>query len=298
MPREIKFSYSVINITTHPHSPEGYIELFKDAFSEVPPVKQKYYGDSYISLRLNPNYGVYGQRGQKSILYGSIYKYTRIADGEWYDGHAGIPLKDEDKPEFDTDRYCPNLNEFPFVFFPQGHRLFFITSHRGERISTAYFANALDKLLNRDFLKEKYDEVIVNVETDSSGIEAIINMQRMERLDIDVSLPNGDDISEEEEAWRERLQEQGVTRIKETLKSQKNGRITPDKTTLGLMRLAQSNGYIEAQGVQDGERIKRKSSEFPVEYHDKYFDGTNILEQLIRNGIAKLHAFTHRNENE
>lgn len=294
MPREIKFSYSVINITTHPHSPAGYIELFKDAFSDVPPVKQKYYGNDYISLRLRSEDVIGEREEQKIILTGSIFKYTRIGDGEWFDGYEGIALKDEDKPDFNTDRYCPNLNELPFVFFPDGHRLFFVRNHRGKNISTAYFAKALERLLNRDFLQKKYNEVIVNVEMDHSGMEAIHNMQKLERLFIRVSLPNGDDIAEEEAEWRKRLHEQRVVRISEDLKSHKNGHIIPNKSTQALMRLAQSNGFIIAYGLHDGEKVTRKSSEFPVDFQDKYSEGSSILERLIRNGIAKLHIFTNR----
>lgn len=131
---------------------------------------------------------------------------------------------------------------------------------------------------------------------DNSGIEAIYNMQKLERLFIRVSLPNGDDIAEEEDEWRMRLHEQHVVRISEDLKSHRNGHIVPNKITQALMRLAQSNGFIIAHGLQDGEKVTRKSSEFPVDFQDKYSEESSILERLIRNGIAKLHIFTNRKE--
>ena len=37
MARQTSFTVGVINITVHPHSPEKYVSLFRDAFTENPP---------------------------------------------------------------------------------------------------------------------------------------------------------------------------------------------------------------------------------------------------------------------
>ena len=294
MPREVKFSYSVVNVTMHPHSAKQYVGLFNDAFSEMPAVKQKYFGNDYISLKVDSTDFSNNRGGEAKFITGLIFKYTKIGDGDWFDGQECIALKETDKPDFDTERYCPNLNELPFVFFPDGHRIFFVKAHKGKNISTAYFARALESLLNREFLQEKYGKVEVNVEMDISGIEAILGLQRIDRLQISVSLPNGDDLEEEEEEWLRSMREQEIAKISEDLKGHRNGNIKPNTRTKALMGLAQSNGTIIAHGLHHGEKIVWKSSEFPVDFQDKYHPESSVLEQLIKNGIAKLSLFTNR----
>lgn len=301
MPRKISFPYGVINITIHPHSPQKYLELFNEAFSPRPPVKQKYRGDEFISVSLYEIEGLEMPTPEFRGIVGYINKFNRVS-GDWYDGNQGERANEEDKPGIDTERFFSNHIMFPFVFLSQGHRLFFISSQEGKKLSGAYLAKSLEKLLNTQELIEKYGNVSVNVEMSSVGIEAMLGMDRLDKLLIKVTLPNGDDLEEEEEEWRQRLEEQNVARINENIAAPRNSNLKPDVRTKALMRLAQSNGSITAQGLEHGEKKILKSSEFPMEYQGDYIEGDSIFKALGKCALEKIslftnHVFSNSNEN-
>ena len=154
------------------------------------------------------------------------------------------------------------------------------------------------KLFNDKSLQEKYGEVNVTVEIDTKGMEAIERMERLERLFIRVHLPNGDDLSKEQEAFIERMKNQKASVVDENIKASKNEHITPDKQTKALMELAKSNGFIIARGIENGEKVTKKSSEYPVEYKSSYEPKEeNLLDKLISEAISKISNFIQRKNN-
>ena len=290
----VNFKFSVINITTHPHSCEKYIELFQDAFSCIPPLQIKYYGNECISI-VSSNIKYYNN---EKIICGLICKYTQIQDGDWYNSKNGTVLSGDDRPNFDIKSFHPNAQYFEFIFIPNGHRLFITTKHGDLKLSQAFLAKALSKLFNDKSLQEKYGEVNVTVEIDTKGMEAIERMERLERLFIRVHLPNGDDLSKEQEAFIERMKNQKASVVDENIKASKNEHITPDKQTKALMELAKSNGFIIARGIENGEKVTKKSSEYPVEYKSSYEPKEeNLLDKLISEAISKISNFIQRKNN-
>ena len=131
MARQIRYTVGVINITVHPHSPEIYTSLFRDAFTENPPTPWRYHGNELVAIRaLDFN------NDEQQYICGTILKFTQIGDGKWYDSYRGISLEnDEDKPQIDIKNLHPNLIDTVFCFFPQGHRLYIVTHHKKFGIS-------------------------------------------------------------------------------------------------------------------------------------------------------------------
>lgn len=292
MPRKLNFIYSVLNITLHPHSPEIYANLFHAACAASETMPIKYHGDEHIDLR------EISLEGTPDINFngiaGYINKYSPIGDTPWFDRKKGVPLPEGEEPDFDRERYCPHFSQFQFLFFPDGHRLFIITSIQGTRLSPAYIAKSLENLFKRPEIFDRYGSVAVNVEMSRSGIEAILRIQRLEKLMIRLTLPNGDDLTELEQEWMDKLEKQNVAKIQEVLTAQRDKNLTPDDTTLALMNLAQSNGYIWAEGITNSEKVKLKSSEFPVEYRSNYIEGESLFRKFIESAKTKLLDFISR----
>ena len=289
--RNIKFYYSVLNITMHPHSPEMYLDLFKELFPNRRPAQEQYFGNDYISLTLGEESLYKGV----SYLPGTIKKFTKIGEQDWYDIEEGLVLKDEDRPDIDINRFYPNLSTFDFVFLPKGHRLFFVHKLRRENLSQAYFARSLQRIFDTEKVRSKYGDIAVTVEMNDLGMEAIYRIGKLERLTIRVTLPNSDDLSPEKASFIARMEAQGISRIDETMKAHNDKSITPDKNTKALMELAQSNGFIIATGIDNGKRVTRKSSEFPiseVDYYDQ--DGGSPCECLIKQAIEKIYTYIRR----
>lgn len=297
MKKFTSYKLAVINITTQPHSPEGYIALFKEAFSAKPPVKEKYHGKEFISLVLSANeVPLQGEH----VLHGLVYRYTRISDTPWYDATLGEPLEEGMTPAIDTSRHYPNLSLFDFVFEADGHRLFLVSKHKQQIISANLFANALKNLLNRSFLIQKYGPVDVSVETDAKSLEAIQNMDRLEKLCIRVTLPNDDDISSKKSIFVSRMRKQGARRLDEIFKAERGESLKPDEETKAHMELALSNGFVMASGKENGKKIIKKSSEYPIELTGMYDE--SLKEPLVQSVMLlageQMPYFKTRQKNE
>ena len=290
MLKSTKYSVGVINITVQPHTPEKYISLFRDAFTEIPPASRKYRGNEYIALKALK----FITDEPVPYVRGIVYKYTKIADKDWFDSWNGTPLDEDGKPDFNTSRLHPNLSSVEFCFFPNGHRMFIVTKHKQDSISLAFFAKALTHLLNQDHLQKKYGEVSVSVETDAKALDAIQRMD-IEKLIIRVTVPNDDDLSNEKQRFIERLKKQNSRRIDEQLTAEKGMKLKPDEETIAHMELALSNGFIIASGREDNERVVKKTSESPIEYHLSYEEGVESLWDNFVNFVRnKLSFFTNR----
>lgn len=295
MQREINFSYNVINITVHPHTTDTYRDMFRDACHASVKVPQKYFGDELMDLRIRNLDPMDAGYPDFAGIAGDINRFMPIGDSPWYDREKGIPLSDEEKPNFDSNRFYPKLVSFPFVFLPDGHRLFIVSSLSGKRLTAAKFAKAFQLMFKRPELSEKYGDVSAHVETDKSGIDAILRIEQLEKLKISVTLPNGDDLAEYERIWVDRLKEQNISKIDENLTAQRGEKLLPDESTRALMGLAQSNGYISAEGHTNSEKVALKSSEFPLQYRDHFPEGASIFKKLIADAMEKISIFTNRN---
>ena len=123
MGKDIKFHYSVINITIHPHAPKLYTKLLELACS-APHETCKFHGNESMTLILEHPDELDTGKHDVPYLTGLIQRFTTISGGEWFDSQAGTAVSVVDIPQFDCTRYHPNLSTFPFVFLPDGHRMF------------------------------------------------------------------------------------------------------------------------------------------------------------------------------
>lgn len=295
MDRKINFAISVVNITAHPNSPEIYEKLLQTACKTSIEAPQKYHGDELIDMRERRLEPLETGDAEFGGIAGEINKFTPVGDSPWYDRERGVQLPDDEKPAFDTSRFCPRLASFPFVFLPTGHRMFIVTSVNNKKLSSAYFAKSFQSICNRPDLVSEFGDIAVNVEIDKSGIDTILSIPELEKLIIRLTLPNGDDLSDMQQEWLSKLNRQNVAKIHQSLSAQRGKKLVPDEETHALMTLAQSNGYIIAEGRYNSEKVKLKSSEFPVEYKSYYSEGESIFRKLISLAKEKIGFFIHKN---
>ena len=285
-----QYRINVINITTQPHSPENYIQLFKKAFAQSP-VKTKYFGTDNISLR-----DIRIQEdADYSIVTGNIYKFTQISDNDWYDAIKGCPLSDDNKPQFDTSRLFPNLTTYPFCFIANGHRFFFVSKFKQDSLSVKFLTHSLYNLLNTPELIEEFGKVTVFVETDIQTLDEINAIDILQTLQIKLYLPNDDDISNEKERFVKRMKNQNSRGISETLIAEKGQTIIPDEETKAHMELALSNGIIIAKGIENEKKVVKRSIDSPQEFNEDYIERNGSLSQhIIDFAKKKINFFIKR----
>ncbi|NJB68770.1 hypothetical protein GGQ74_002443 [Desulfobaculum xiamenense] len=293
MSRLNKLEIAVLNITTHPHSPERYLELFKDAFNLKLPIK--YRGPEY--LLLGRHWDIENEQPLTGI-HGVLFKYIDLdLAGAWLDLTLIEPIKSEDGSPIIPipEDLKPNCQATPFVFLPDGHRLFFFTFHEQKRFSPALIAKSLSALFNNKSLVEKYGEVSVTAESSDETITQILNIPNLTKLSISVTLPNSDDLSKKKEAALARIKRQNAKRAIQEYSGNKHDGLRPDDETRALMELAKSNGYIKAEGYREQIKVTESTSKHPVLILDRYDPTQNApLTRLISIAKAHIPRFTGR----
>jgi len=294
---EKKMDVAVINIVTHPHSPNEYVNLFNDAFTLKYPTD--YRGvDKFI---LNKPIAITKENPLEG-LSGFFHKFTEIdLQSPWMnlDKLETVESEDGEPVVSIPEEMKPNCRTAPFVFFPYGHRFFFPTNHmeKGIRItfSSALIAKALMSLFAHESIREKYGEVTVTVESSEESIEEILQIPSLTKLILDVNLPNPDDLSGEEAEALKRMQDQHAKKMHTVWTGSKDGGIEPDADTKGFMQLSLSNGYVKAEGYDIKEqKVEKKTSEHPVQLKGIYSKGKSALSCVLEVAKNNINAFTKK----
>ena len=291
MPRSRRFEVAVINITMHPHSPERYVELFQRAATPTQYLRCR--GDEQMVL---PAVHPCAPHDCLSGLYGWLYRGLDLG------GNTGGSLRTlRELDPGDASRIPPEVRarfkSTPFVFLPRGHRLFFCASEGTERFNPAHTAKALRLLLNRPDLQERFGEVAVTIESKEETVEQVLMMPSLTKLMIFVTLPN-DDVFSDRDVQRalERLRVQNAKKHRIQMQGRPGAGLKPDRETRAFMRLATSNGRIEAEGYAGGAKIIESTADHPYLIQGKYIPHQEkLIDKIVCLARTYLPRFTHRN---
>ncbi|MBI5843308.1 MAG: DUF4747 family protein [Deltaproteobacteria bacterium] len=257
MPRSKLLKVGILNITTHPHSPKKYIELFDDIFelSKIEKIRGSDYGMLYSLTR--------EKFGESSILHGTICRFLNIDPNEpWFDTKKVKKLDPKDGtfvvpiPE----NLKPNRRDIVYIFFVDKHRLFIDT----DNISIRDAMVLITRLCANKQIRKKYGEVVVNIESTKEAIDNILKLKSIRKLEIYFAKPNPDDLAEVEKKIMKRLNKQNVKKIDEKLITDDEAGIKPDDETQALMYMARSNGKVIATSREDSQTMVISTKEHPL----------------------------------
>ncbi len=265
-----------LNIKIHPHSPELYVSLMNDVFEMGEPVKIR-----------GSDWGVLNYIREITAddplegMFGEFYRFLQInPDDPWLDIKKRIPLKDEKGepiPQVEESKK-PNMKEVEFVFYPRYHRLFYDAKSFSPNMAKIFWA----ELFHNEKIRKKYGTVDVEVESSEEVIERILKIPSLTKLDISITRPNGDVLSDQEEEILKRMEKQKIRRLHETMTSPKEDGIEPDDKTIALMKVATSNGRVDAVGYAGEERVEESTRPHPYIERDKYDpEKTTLLRAMI-----------------
>lgn len=294
MPVLKKMEIAVINITTHPHSPEGYIKLLQDVFDLKSPVGYRGVEKFILNkpmpiVREDPTQGIYGyfHRYVDIDVHGPWMNLERLETIESEDGEPVINIPEEMKP------HCKTA---PFVFLPKGHRLFFPTKNGKITFSSSFIAKSLIRVFSQQSILDEYGEVDINIESKKETVTQILSIPDLTKLTINISLPNSDDLHGLIGQSLERMKRQHARKCKLSWTGNKEEGIEPDEDTQGFMGLATSNGSIYAEGWSGTEKIKESTSHHPVTFKESYSHEESPLRKLIHVAQNTIQNFTGQSQ--
>jgi hypothetical protein len=250
MPRLKTLKVAALNITTQPHSPENYINLFKESYKLKATGKIR--GSDWGIIG-----SLYEEKGHNNvpILRGMVYRFLNIdPKAPWLDLESNTPI-DEEQLEIRPivpDHLKPNLKMISYVFYPKFHRFFFSRRH----ISPGDMMKLMNDLFKDDTIATKYGQVDVSVESTSEAIERILAIPRLTRLHIMFNRPNDDDLGGLAASLLQKIDNMNIRKLEQTATSTHEAGIKPDDETQALMKLALSNGRIEAKGYDAEQKVE------------------------------------------
>lgn len=146
MAREVTAELAILNIKSHPHSPEKYIKILEFA-------KQQ-----RLLEHLSPErVGMFGllSKPREGVLAGEIFTFIKVDKNDpWFDvGKGEVAEKDEVSREVSIPEHLkPHMKEIPFVFFADAHRLVFQTTFGPTTVS-----RLVGKILGSEKVKKQFE---------------------------------------------------------------------------------------------------------------------------------------------
>lgn len=269
MARAKKLTYGAVNITMHPHSPESYVDLFKDAYKSEFNIHLN--GDVYAVMRLFSR--VPGHQDKTDPYSGEIVKYTQIdKNGDWYSIKSKDLATDQEKAEISIpDDLKPNVTQFSFVFLPKYHLFVYQASFNGKNLSHLQVERYLSKLFSQPDLVEKYGVINITSLTEPDEVEKMLSLSGIKRISMLTRRPNPDNLAKAEKKVQERLKALNVIEEEKILKAEKLSDITPDTALKTEALIAARNGKVNIKVVDYKGHIEELSSaEKPLRRQESY----------------------------
>lgn len=279
MPRKKSVDIGCLNIVSHPHSPEIYVQLFEAANKGAsrPLAEHQYCRIRHVRAinNKNPLFGIKGK----------IFKHLQLTtEDEWLDDRTDDVAAETDVADIIPDHLLPGLVQFDFVFYPQGHRLFFaMKNEKGKSLSPRTAQKIVYATLTElEVTKKEGLDINVHVESSHEGLEQIFSLKSIQSIEFEVDLPNPDENNKAQAKYKKRLEKQNIKKKKTTLTASRGKSLTPDEGTKTELNVAASNGYVTGKGTQaDGTKEEISTKEHPFKEKESYDQRWTIPEVLV-----------------
>ncbi|MGE7777760.1 DUF4747 family protein [Chitinophaga sp. NPDC101104] len=233
-------------------TPTEYSQLFREFYDAAIQGKSSRQKECVLISRVEQEI-----KGREPLFWGQIAEVTNINNKRWFNKAK----KSLDNSFKIPDQYAANARITEYVFIPLVHRFCY-------QFSSANYINpySVRKFLQNGFgtlLHGRY-VVQVDVETDDSTIQRILDAQQIEKIWVKINYSNNDFSKELQEFIEDDLKSSNVgeMEIKASRKEQNSIEVNKSKILKGALLTAKSNGEAEATIVSNGkkEKIKTKFS--------------------------------------
>lgn len=258
------FELSGINIVTHPHSPEGYINLLKDVFRLRRSVPIK--GAQHIMIGELKSLS---RNDEQAGLFGRIYRFVKIdKDLPWFNIEKHDVATEDDLMALNIpENLRPNLETFDFVLRAKFHTLYLESKYfdsaakRYKTLSVIYVAKMLSLLFSIPEVAKKYGEIQVTVLPAKGQLEKILGMKVLKSLEIKVRKPNADEFGAVRRRVFARLEQNHARELVLRLRAEAGESIVLDPEMEDAARVAATDGLVRGKGVGNNGRSLDESTQ-------------------------------------
>ena len=284
---EKNFSIQIVNIKLMSNNRQGD-EAYKNIVSQIKNLKIHIpiYGENQHMI-LRTQFSTFARVGEENIevIYGKISKYVIIDSDDWIN-LSSMEVENVDLP---TNLF-PNLKETNYFFIPRAHRFAFV---KDQGISAnnvhKFLSNAVAQVIEND----EQSEVIIEQSEDI--FDRIINAESVKKLLISISYSNADTGDEAYEFMDNQIRESEMKRLKLEATPNQNGDIKTGSLLIkGALKVAQSNGYVQATIIENNTKIKMDTKTHPRILNTRC-EEVNLLGYVVNQIMNIFRPHSHGN---
>lgn len=244
MSRTKRVTVAALNIVTHPHSPNAYIELLSEMFA----LKQAaaVHGEQRMLIS-----SLDQSEKDNGVITGSIARFTEISsDLPWFNAITlDVAAEDEVQEINIPEGLKPNYVSFLFYFDAMTHTFVFEQHLSSFNVSPNSVFKLISHLAEQDPIKERYGAIKVTLIQDKESLKEVFGIFKLREIAIHIDRPNPDDLSSYDEEVQRRLGDQNATALDVVLKTDRSASLKPDASTLALAEVATRNGSVDTRGT-------------------------------------------------
>ncbi|GAB3990437.1 hypothetical protein GCM10028807_17600 [Spirosoma daeguense] len=282
-PKKIPFTYLLLNIKLISNRRKGesaYREIFRDIFSGT--ITEHIGRGKRAFLRTMFPEVVDG----KEFYYGKITRFTDLENNVW----VSTVTREDITMNLEKGLY-PNKQETEYVFIPQAHRLALkLSSDFTAKNAQDFFVKAINKVVSSD---EDYSVII---QQSKDIFEEIYKADKVEKLLINVSYTNADEIGDDAADWLDsQLKQSNISEANLAFESGKDETLNLEtKLIKGGLKLAVENGEVEARVKDRRGKTRRIVTKEHPEKNKAIATAENSLENVIFKEV--IQRYTNNDE--
>jgi hypothetical protein len=256
--RDKRFYVSCINIVLHPHEADAYVDYLTTLKKEGLAVKIR--GDDVLLI------GSFIKGHRSDVYVGEFYKYLNLdATADWFNIEAmTAATRNEVGSVKIPENLKPHFKKYSFVFFPKGHRLFFISKSGSDSLSALMLRKFFERVSVHSKLANS-GRLTVTIEPQIGTVQELFSLPRLSRIELELSKPNPDDLSGLDAKFKARLQKLNAKKQTVIYTEENDGGLKPDAELLAIAKIAASNGKVEVRGRNEsGEIVTESTIETPL----------------------------------
>jgi hypothetical protein len=252
---------AIINLTMHPHSAVKYAELLYALSHLRNPAKV--WGEYKAEIG---TIGAIEPDKPENGVTGEIFRYFELDPRtRWFNVVRKKTADERERALIQIpENLKPHFSFFYYVFFPKRHMLVFETQFGQARLTPGAAVKMLEGLCKRPAIVRDFGTVNVTALPRADSLNTIFRMPMLRRLEIELTKPNADGLGSAKNTMMRRLDALSARSQTIVYNAEAGKSLQPDAEVRLIAKVAQSNGHVEAQGLDgDGRSIHESTQDHP-----------------------------------
>jgi len=275
-----------LNLVLQPHTPITYIEMLQKMARYK--FDAQVHGDNALLLGtcryLDPSNPLEGVRGD-------IYKFLKLDSSDaWFNTENMDEATEDEVAEINIpENLKPHFKRFQYIFFPEGHRFYFISSKPKQSLSPRLVKIFFESVFRREEFAE-FGSLNVTIQPDPNRLDELFAMRNISVIKMEIARPNPDDLEEAEAEILERLNRINAKTEKIEFLAANTEGLRPDGELRVLAEVANDNGFVYAEGKSaDGLKTYMSTKDMPLHITAKYNPNISSEFDALYDKVVEIH---------